>query len=872
MADGVSISVRWSWLARVMSGKDTGSLLRMALITIFIVEAIVVVVLGEPRADWGGRIGLLASAALLTATVMRPRPRTRTGLLDSVAVTVGFFSLTLGLQDQDLATNLLYAGTCLFALQPSLLGALVMMLLQCGGYLLAWALVHGFDALGLPLGQLRGLPITLAAVYGFGWTLRRFEQALRGAEIINRAGLDFAAKDRAGTLRAGLKAAVALVQLETPRPTQIEASVVTRRATDRFMVSATTVERTLPYLPEVELEPVLGPDWQDRELEQVLHPREGLARAMAMVHKQGTVLLTPLLAGGDLLGLLAVGFVGRLTPGGARTVQTLATSLASTLAREQLHDKLAHARAEAQFQSLVQNASDLILVVRGDLSIAYQSPSVERVLGYASDSLLGEDVETLAEPEAAPALVQVLRGARRLEPDAPMSFRSSLVDATGGCRRVEISVANRLDEPAVGGLVLNVHDITAREEASEALQRSEAALRQAHKLDAVGRLAGGIAHDFNNIIGAIMVSAGLLRDELDRGKPGVELLDEIEQTAGRAAQLTRQLLTFSRAGDPEPELVDLGETVEGLHRMLRRLIGERIELCHRCEESLPSVKVDPGMLEQAVVNLVVNARDALPDGGRITLWTESRELVDPRPAQPGGEIPAGSYVVLSVADDGIGMSPEVRSRIFEPFFTTKDPDKGTGLGLAMVYGIVRQSSGHLEVDSQPGRGTRFSIYLPARARSSARPLPVARPAAPHGKGHLLIVEDDETLRRAAARILERLGYQVVTAADGFEAERLFLEATAGFDLVLTDVVMPKLNGTELMKRLRAYQDDLKVLYMSGYSEGVLVSLGSAETLLHKPFRPEELAEAVAAMLAPDPDDSGASRRPPLDRGRALTPV
>ena len=706
--------------------------------------------------------------------------------------------------------------------------------------------------------------------------LRRAERAQSHAERINQAGLAFASAERPGILRAGLAAAVDLA-----RGSAIEASIVTRNVDGELVVEATSLQRTLPYLPAIDLEPLLGTRRdepasdapqdapQDTPLDvpfdtpldtpldaPLMRPRAELARALAMSHTQGTVLLVPMWARGSLVGLLAVGFDGRLADDEVEAIGTLSALLCSALTREQLHARLVHARSEAHFQSLVQNATDLILVVREDLLITYQSPSVERILGYPSNSLVGKGITTLTDPDQTSSLVAALTQAADSEcGGVPALLRSDWLDASGQSRCMELQITNRLDEPAILGLVLNVTDVTDRLEASEALERSEATLRQVHKLDALGRLAGGIAHDFNNILGVIMMTASSLRNELMGKEDDRETIEELEHAALRGAQLTRQLLTFSRADTPAPELTDVGQVVEGLHKMLRRLIGERVELCHQPAASLPAVHIDRGLLEQALMNLVVNARDALPDGeGTVTIETETRHLDTPRTTAAGDEIPAGSYVVLSVVDDGVGMDPATLGRIFEPFFTTKPVEKGTGLGLSVVYGIIKQSEGHLEAISHPGRGTTLSIYLPARREVSRGTAAASIAAAPRGRGRLLVVEDDRPLREAMVRVLRRHGYEVLSAAGGSQAEHLFDEWEHRFDLVLTDVVMPGRNGPELVGRLRQRRADLRVLYISGYSDGMLVSLGRQETLLRKPFRPEELAARVHAILADKPDD------------------
>ena len=704
----------------------------------------------------------------------------------------------------------------------------------------------------LPLVARLGLLVLVLGLLSFGVysIVDRMSRAVRHAERINRVGLALSNEKRADILRAGLRTAI-----EFADASAAEASIVTRNIKGDLVVEGTSVRRTLPYLPTVDLVPVLGPHWEETEPgTSIEQPRAALARLLGLRHQEGSVLLLPMHAQGTLLGLLAVGFDGMLEREHRDALVTLATLLGSALAREQLQAKLVHAKAEAQFQSLVQNASDLIIVARTDLSIAYHSPSVERILGYPSERLMHRSVQSLAAPEHAGALVEALERAAEQASSVPVLLRSEWLDASGMRRRMKINITNRLAVPEVRGLVLNVTDVTDQVEVSEALERSQETLRQVNKLDAVGRLAGGIAHDFNNILGAIMMTAGALRDE-QAAPSNDDTIDEIEHAAMRGARLTRQLLTFSRSDAPAPEITDVNEIVGGFQRMLRRLIDERVVLHDRLSARLPPVRVDRGMLEQALMNLVVNARDALTDQrGTITIESTQCHLDLPMPSASGGKIPPGHYVVLSVTDDGVGIAAVDLPRIFEPFFTTKAVDKGTGLGLSMVYGIVRQSEGYLEVRSRPDHGTTVSIYLPARHGVSG-PLRQARlAAAPHGRGRLLVVEDDDALRRAAVRVLQKHGYEVHAAANGVEAEQIFDEWEHLFDLVVTDVVMPERSGPDMVARLRHKRPGLPVLYISGYAEG-LGELGSADALLRKPFRPGELAIRIHTML-PTVDETG----------------
>jgi signal transduction histidine kinase/ActR/RegA family two-component response regulator len=402
----------------------------------------------------------------------------------------------------------------------------------------------------------------------------------------------------------------------------------------------------------------------------------------------------------------------------------------------------------------------------------------------------------------------------------------------------------------IGALTRNV---LQRRQAERALARTEADLRQSQKMDAVGRLAGGIAHDFNNLLTIINGHAALLRESpADLPSPEARMsVDEIEKAGNQAAALTRQLLAFSRKQMLQARVVNLNEIVGELESMLCRLIGERIALTTALDPDLHNLSVDPGQIQQAIVNLVVNARDAMPDGGRIVITTRN---ADGFPAAATTLSASHSpCVVLEVRDTGHGMTPQTRAQIFEPFFTTKPEGKGTGLGLAMVYGIVRQSGGWIDVGSEVGDGTTFSLFLPA---TEATPQPaVIAPAQPPGRrapARLLVAEDQPEVRELAVSALRRAGHDVSEASDGDEAFARFGAHAGDFALLLTDVVMPGMNGRELAERMRARNADLLIVYMSGYTDQVLDQqslVGPGAEFLAKPFTPGALVRQVDKLLA-----------------------
>jgi signal transduction histidine kinase/ActR/RegA family two-component response regulator len=378
------------------------------------------------------------------------------------------------------------------------------------------------------------------------------------------------------------------------------------------------------------------------------------------------------------------------------------------------------------------------------------------------------------------------------------------------------------------------------------LQSREGMLRSA-RLEAVGRLAGGVAHDFNNLVMIIKGYSDLLLDSATpQSRP---YLEEIKNAGERASGLTRQLLAFSRKQVLEPQVLDPNQTVRNMVKMLRVLIGEDIELVTSFSDQIGRLQADPGQLEQVVMNLAVNARDAMPNGGKLVIETQSCHLDDSYAAL-NSEVTPGSYVLIAVTDTGCGMSKETLQHIFEPFFTTKEPGKGTGLGLATVYGIVKQSRGHVTVYSELGAGTTFKVYFPSLDKSV--PLPATRPAgkAPKGDGTILLVEDEAPLRVLAAESLKRLGYTVLQAGNGLEALAVADGHSGKIDIVLTDIVMPRMGGPELVDKLKQRRQGFAVIFMSGYTDAAAIEnakIGADATLLNKPFSTEVLANKISEV-------------------------
>jgi two-component system, cell cycle sensor histidine kinase and response regulator CckA len=467
--------------------------------------------------------------------------------------------------------------------------------------------------------------------------------------------------------------------------------------------------------------------------------------------------------------------------------------------------------------------------------------------GYSREEFLAMTIKDIRPAEDVPALLDDV-GMMSRGIDVSGTWRHRKKDGT--LIAVDITSHELVFDDRPAKLVL-AFDVSARKEAEEALRKSEEQLRQSHKLEAIGRLAGGVAHDFNNVLTAIMGYAELTLRRMGPDNPLSRNIEEIKRAAARAGSLTQQLLAFSRKQVLQPKVLDLNHIVDEMDRMLRRLIGEDIDLVTILEPGLGQVKADPGQIEQIMMNLAVNARDAMPRGGKLTIETKNVYL-DRAYAQSHLSVRPGSYVMLAVSDTGEGMDAETRERIFEPFFTTKEKGKGTGLGLSMIYGIVKQSGGNIWVYSEPGRGTTFKIYLPQVAEgASAVPGLTAPEMTARGTETVLMVDDDDTLRELIEELLKLEGYTVLAARNGREALNLRDRHEGKIDLLITDVVMPELSGRELAERLTANCNEIKVLYMSGYTDDAVIRHGVLEegaSFLQKPFTPEALARKVRAVL------------------------
>lgn len=546
---------------------------------------------------------------------------------------------------------------------------------------------------------------------------------------------------------------------------------------------------------------------------------------------------------GKLTWVVAVGVAARNDSGAITGYIGTVTDITD---RKQAEDALR--ASESRYRLITENAHDLICLIDQNGCFAYLSPSFRRVLGYGSADLIGTRASDLLHPDDRAPIVAQMQPITSGEP-GQSSFRVRRADASW-CW-LEATWTNQLEHGQRYGIV-SARDISER-------KRIEAQFLQAQKMESIGRLAGSVAHDFNNLLTAIGGYAELARESLSGSSPARADLEEIGKAAQRAKGLTRQLLAFARKQIIAPITLDLNDLVLDLEPLLRRLIGEHIVVDTQLAPGLGMVRADPGQIEQVLVNLVVNARDAMPHGGRLVIETAHAHFERPAGPQPGNML-QGDYCMLAVCDDGTGMDEAVRQHLFEPFFTTKEAGRGTGLGLATCYGIVKQHGGSIWCYSEPGQGTTFKIYLPSvgDAPAAQRPARNQAGALPSGSETILLAEDEPSVAALAARVLREQGYTVLEAANGDEALGIaHARHERPIDLLLTDVVMPYMSGSALAVQLLAHQPSLKVLYMSGYTDSAIVQHGRLQpsvAFIQKPFSPAALARKVRAVLDQAPGD------------------
>ena len=508
--------------------------------------------------------------------------------------------------------------------------------------------------------------------------------------------------------------------------------------------------------------------------------------------------------------------------------------------------------SEERFRVLFESSPDACYIVTGEGRFTDINRAAEDMLGYRREDVLGKTAIELEliHPDSMDAAVSIAMKCLAGSPAPPTELR--IVHSSGR----EVAVESRAVPVSFrdGGAILSTsRDISARKAAEAEQRRLEAQLRQASKMEAVGRLAGGVAHDFNNLLTGIRGFTDILLSGVRESDARHADLLEIQNATQRAAALTGQLLAFSRKQVVLPIVVDLNLLLSGAMRILERLIGEDVQVSFKPGVDLLAVRVDPSGMEQVIINLAVNARDAMPQGGLLSIETSCLEIdaafcanhLDARP---------GPYVLLSVIDTGVGMSAGVLSRLFEPFFTTKGPGRGTGLGLSIIYGIVQQAGGFVHVESDVGAGSTFRIYLPAVLEKPVAPTVVIEPELPRGSESILLVEDEVLVRSLVTKFLHSQGYSVLAAARGSEALQLAANEDVRVDLLLSDVILPNMNGRQIYEKLAQTRPALRVLFMSGYTENIILPHGVLEAgffFVQKPFSLKELARKVREALDDD---------------------
>ncbi len=507
-------------------------------------------------------------------------------------------------------------------------------------------------------------------------------------------------------------------------------------------------------------------------------------------------------------------------------------------------------QSEERLQFLVKNATDILLIINPDGTQRYVSTVAERITGFPVSELKGRSIDSVIHPEDMNAIKAAWSQAVE-NPEKTVTVQYRHIHKSRQWICLEAVAQSYLNEPAINGIIACVRDITERKKTEEVTKNLQLQLAQAQKMESIGRLAGGVAHDFNNMLGVILGHAEMALEELPPTLPLYANLQEISKAASRSADLTRQLLAFARKQTVAPQVLDLNETVEKMIKMIRRLIGEDIKLTWLPGNNLQSVKIDPSQIDQILANLCVNSRDAISDMGEVTIRTEStifdEQYCDDHPGYAPGE-----YVMLAVSDNGEGMDAETLSLLFEPFFTTKELGKGTGLGLATVYGIVKQNKGFIDVDSKPGEGTTFRIYLPQHAPD---PDKIAKQgvAKQNERGHetILLVEDELMILNMTTMMLRHQGYHVLSAATPAEAMHLADRYAGEIDLLMTDLIMPEMNGRDLATNLLSLYPNLKCLFMSGYTNDAIAHHSVLEKGVHfiqKPFLLKNLTAKIREAL------------------------
>jgi two-component system, cell cycle sensor histidine kinase and response regulator CckA len=570
-------------------------------------------------------------------------------------------------------------------------------------------------------------------------------------------------------------------------------------------------------------------------LSEFLHPRGALPFILLTEHADEKAVAEIIQAG-------AFDYVERSQLNGANLVRTIRCALSLHSSQQQ---KQVAEQSLRKLSCAVEQSADTIFITNSDGLIEYVNPAFETLTGYSQQDVAGKTPAMLKSGQQAPALYRELWETIR----SGGVYRSVLVNRkkNGELYYVDESISPIRDgEGRITHFISNCRDLTER-------LRLEAKLLQSQKMDAVGRLAGGVAHDFNNLLTIITSYSELALDTVIPGSPTQSRIQEILSAARRAADLTRQLLAFSRQQPQALRVAELNLVLGGMVKMLHRLIGEDIEIDYRPGDGLGRVRVDPVQIEQILMNLAANSRDAMPQGGRLTIQTSDVKLDEHYADRKRAVIPPGRYVVLSVSDTGAGIPNEHLPHVFEPFYTTKSLGNGTGLGLSTVYGIVKQNHGYVWVYSEEGIGTIFKIYLPCVEEKSISAAKQEQPAegAVRGTETLLLVEDEEALRRAEAEFLRLRGYSVLEASNGEDALLLSKNHTSSIHLTVTDVVMPHMSGGQLAKELEALRPETRVLFVSGYAGQTVVDhkvVDVENNFLQKPFTLKQLAGKVRKLL------------------------
>jgi PAS domain S-box-containing protein len=566
-----------------------------------------------------------------------------------------------------------------------------------------------------------------------------------------------------------------------------------------------------------------------------INPRDSIHSSVSM----------PMLVGNKLVGVLNVNSTksrSSFTVGQTKALSILANVAAPALESARLYREVQE--TERRYRSIFENAVEGMYQTTPDGKVIAANPAMARILGYESPAELMASITDLGaqayvDPRARAQFLGEIDKRGVVQGFETQMYRKDR-------SRIWVNVGGQAIRDENGDVVQyegGIEDISER-------KRLEEQLVQSQKMEAIGTLAGGIAHDFNNLLTAIIGYSQLITSRLEEGDPMLKEIQEINRAGSRAAELTSQLLAFSRKQVLQPQVISLNRVVENISKMIGRVIGEDIELIASLDPELGHIKADPGQIEQVIMNLAVNARDAMPQGGKLIIETGDIFL-DEAYARLHFKVRPGPYVMMAVSDTGCGMDAETQSQIFDPFFTTKELGKGTGLGLSTVYGIVKQSGGDIWVYSEPGRGTTFKLYLPCVGREADKPNQEFTRIKASGTETVLLVEDEAQVRNLAAVVLREHGYEVLEATSGNDALRISQQYKGGIHLLLSDVVMPQMSGKELADRIKRTRNDIRVLYTSGYTDDAVLHhgiLGAELEFIQKPFTPNALANKVREVL------------------------